>query len=100
MALPVLAPLAPLTTLRLGGPARRLVDAPSAEAVVEAVRSADAAGEPLLLLGGGSNVVIADAGWPGTVVREWDLAGVQNTEALTGEITGRLRDVISTHARA
>ncbi len=69
MALPVLAPLAPLTTLRLGGPARRLVDAPSAEAVVEAVRSADAAGEPLLLLGGGSNVVIADAGWPGTVVR-------------------------------
>ena len=69
MALPVLAPLAPLTTLRLGGPARRLVDAPSAEAVVEAIRAADAAGEPLLLLGGGSNVVIADAGWPGTVVR-------------------------------
>jgi UDP-N-acetylmuramate dehydrogenase len=61
--------LAPLTTLRLGGPAQRLVDAPSADAVVEAVRAADAAGEPLLLLGGGSNVVIADEGWPGTVVR-------------------------------
>ncbi len=66
---PVLAPLAPLTTLRLGGPARRLVDAPTAEAVVDAVRAADAAGEPMLLLGGGSNVVIADEGWPGTVVR-------------------------------
>jgi UDP-N-acetylmuramate dehydrogenase len=69
VALPVLAPLAPLTTLRLGGPARRLVDAPSADAVVEAIRAADAAGDPLLLLGGGSNVVVADAGWPGTVLR-------------------------------
>jgi UDP-N-acetylmuramate dehydrogenase len=60
--------LAPLTTLRLGGPAPRLVEATSADAVVAAVRAADAAGEPLLLLGGGSNVVIADEGWPGTVV--------------------------------
>jgi UDP-N-acetylmuramate dehydrogenase len=60
--------LAPLTTLRLGGPARRLVEAESADAVVAAVDAADRAGEPLLLLGGGSNVVIADDGWPGTVV--------------------------------
>jgi UDP-N-acetylmuramate dehydrogenase len=60
--------LAPLTTLRLGGPARRLVEATSADAVVEAVRAAEAAGEPLLVLGGGSNVVVADEGWPGTVV--------------------------------
>jgi UDP-N-acetylmuramate dehydrogenase len=67
---PVLSvPLAPLTTLRLGGPARRLVDAATTDEVVAAVRAADAAGEPLLLLGGGSNVVIADEGWPGTVVR-------------------------------
>jgi UDP-N-acetylmuramate dehydrogenase len=58
-----------MTTLRLGGPARRLVDAATADAVVDAVRAADVAGEPLLLLGGGSNVVIADEGWPGTVVR-------------------------------
>jgi UDP-N-acetylmuramate dehydrogenase len=65
----VLAPLAPLTTLRVGGPGRRLVDAGTAAAVVDAVRAADTAGEPMLLLGGGSNVVIADAGWPGTVVR-------------------------------
>ena len=60
--------LAPLTTLRLGGPARRLVEATSADAVVHAVRAADLSGEPLLVLGGGSNVVIADDGWPGTVV--------------------------------
>jgi len=62
----VATPLAPLTTLRLGGPAHRFVDAPSADVVVEALRTAD---EPVLLLGGGSNVVIADEGWPGLVVR-------------------------------
>ncbi|MDT7586366.1 MAG: UDP-N-acetylmuramate dehydrogenase [Pseudonocardiales bacterium] len=61
-------PLAELTTLRLGGPAQRLVRADSAEAVVDAVRAAAAAGEPLLVLGGGSNLVVADAGVPGTTV--------------------------------
>ncbi|MFJ9693456.1 UDP-N-acetylmuramate dehydrogenase [Kitasatospora sp. NPDC101183] len=63
------APLAPLTTLRLGGPARRLVTAHTDDEVVAAVREADAAGEPLLVIGGGSNLVIGDAGFPGTVLR-------------------------------
>jgi UDP-N-acetylmuramate dehydrogenase len=62
-------PLAPYTTLRLGGPARRLVEAGSEAEVVAAVRAADTAGEPLLVLGGGSNLVVADEGFPGTVVR-------------------------------
>jgi UDP-N-acetylmuramate dehydrogenase len=61
-------PLRELTTLRLGGPAERLVRAGSAGDVVEAVRAADEAGEPVLVLGGGSNLVVADAGVPGTVV--------------------------------
>lgn len=60
--------LAPHTTLRIGGPAERLVVARSADEVVDAVRTADDAGEPLLLLGGGSNVVIADEGVPGTAL--------------------------------
>lgn len=59
-------PLAPLTTLGLGGPADRLVTAAGERELVEAV---SAAGEPLLVLGGGSNLVVADAGFPGTVVR-------------------------------
>jgi len=62
-------PLAPLTTLRLGGPARRLVEARDEDEAVEAVRSADAANEDPLVLAGGSNVVVADAGFPGLVVR-------------------------------
>src|SRR4051794_18018825 len=46
--------LAPLTTLRLGGPARRIVEARSEDEAIAAVRAADASGEPLLLLAGGS----------------------------------------------
>ena len=62
-------PLAELTTLQLGGPARRLLEPASAAELVEAVAAADASGEPLLLIAGGSNLVIADAGFEGTVVR-------------------------------
>jgi UDP-N-acetylmuramate dehydrogenase len=58
-----------LTTLRLGGPAARYLEAGDEQAVVEAVRAADRAGEPLLVMSGGSNVVVADAGFPGTVLR-------------------------------
>jgi UDP-N-acetylmuramate dehydrogenase len=61
--------LSDLTTLHLGGPAARLVEAATEEAVIDAVMAADRAGEPLLVLAGGSNVVVADEGFPGTVVR-------------------------------
>jgi UDP-N-acetylmuramate dehydrogenase len=70
--------LSDLTTLRLGGPAARYVEAHSEDAVVDAVRAADRDGEPLLVLAGGSNVVVADAGFPGTVVRV-ATAGVTRT---------------------
>ncbi|GHF57139.1 UDP-N-acetylenolpyruvoylglucosamine reductase [Streptomyces mashuensis] len=63
------APLAPLTTFRLGGPARRLVTATTDDEVITAVREADDAGTPLLLIGGGSNLVIADKGFEGTALR-------------------------------
>ena len=63
------APLAPLTTLRLGGPAAKVVEAHTDDELVEAVRACDRAGEPVLVLAGGSNVVIADEGFAGTVVR-------------------------------
>ncbi len=62
--------LADLTTLRLGGPAARYVETSSADEMVEAVRTADEAGEPVLVLGGGSNLVVADEGFGGVVVRD------------------------------
>ncbi|MET9649486.1 MULTISPECIES: UDP-N-acetylmuramate dehydrogenase [unclassified Streptomyces] len=63
------APLAPLTTFRLGGPANRLVTATTDDEVVATVRAADAAGTPLLIIGGGSNLVIGDKGFDGTALR-------------------------------
>jgi UDP-N-acetylmuramate dehydrogenase len=60
--------LADLTTLAVGGPIERLLEATNAGELVTAVRDADEAGRPLLLLGGGSNVVAPDEGWPGDVV--------------------------------
>ena len=61
--------LADHTTLRLGGPARAWVDASTPDEVVEAVRACDEAGTPVLLVSGGSNLVVADDGFDGTVVR-------------------------------
>lgn len=60
--------LADHTTLRVGGPARRWVEADSEHALISAVAEADAAGEPVLLLSGGSNMVVADEGFDGVVV--------------------------------
>jgi UDP-N-acetylmuramate dehydrogenase len=61
--------LADFTTLRLGGPAGRLVEASDEAEIVAAVQAADEGGTPLLILAGGSNLVVADAGFPGTVLR-------------------------------
>lgn len=57
--------LAPLTTLRLGGMARRMVDLERREDVVAAVREAHTRAEPLFVMGRGSNVVVGDDGFPG-----------------------------------
>ena len=63
------APLAPRTTLGLGGPARWLLEAERAEDAVAALRWAAAEGVAVTILGGGSNVVVADAGVDGLVLR-------------------------------
>ena len=62
-------PLSAHTTLRVGGPARSWVTATTEAELVDAVSSADERGEPLLVLGGGSNLVVADEGFAGTVVQ-------------------------------
>jgi UDP-N-acetylmuramate dehydrogenase len=61
--------LAELTTARVGGPARTLVEASTEQEIIEAVRAADTAGQPLLIIAGGSNLLIGDEGFDGTVVR-------------------------------
>jgi UDP-N-acetylmuramate dehydrogenase len=78
-------PLARFTTLRLGGPARRLVEAGTEAEVIAQVQAADSRGEPLLVLGGGSNLVIADDGFPGTVVRITAGGTYRTTQAQPGD---------------
>jgi len=62
-------PLAPLTTFKVGGPARYFVEARSEEDVRAALAESRNRGWPLFVLGGGSNLVISDAGWPGLVLK-------------------------------
>jgi len=62
--------LSTLTTLRVGGPAARYVETTSEAELIDAVRTADEAGEPLLVIGGGSNLLVADEGFAGLVVRD------------------------------
>ena len=61
--------LSDITTMGVGGPADRFIVARTREEILEAVQKADAAGTPLLIVGGGSNLVIADEGYRGTVLQ-------------------------------
>ena len=62
--------LADLTTMGVGGEVRHLVEAQSDHEIIAAVTAADEAGEPLLMLGGGSNILADDAPFDGTVIRD------------------------------
>jgi UDP-N-acetylmuramate dehydrogenase len=84
--------LAELTTLRLGGPAGRLVEARTDDEVVAAVREAE---PPVLVLAGGSNVVVADEGVPGTVVRIATRGVELNRVANPGSPAGTTRLVVA-----
>lgn len=63
------APLAPLTTFKVGGPADLLIETHTGEEIVTALKSAHAHGAPVTMLGGGSNVLIGDRGIRGLVIR-------------------------------
>jgi UDP-N-acetylmuramate dehydrogenase len=62
-------PLADYTTLGLGGPAARFCSVASTDELIATVRDVDRSGDPLLVLGGGSNLVVADEGFAGTVIQ-------------------------------
>jgi UDP-N-acetylmuramate dehydrogenase len=62
-------PLAPYTTLRVGGPARYFVEARSEAEIIDALAYAREHALEVFVLGGGSNLVVSDAGWPGLVLK-------------------------------
>src|ERR1700679_817107 len=74
-------PLAPFTTFGIGGPARWFVEAQSEDEIVEATGWARERAVPLFVLGGGSNLLVADAGFAGLVLRI-GLRGVASGESV------------------
>jgi UDP-N-acetylmuramate dehydrogenase len=78
--------LADYTTLGLGGPAQAFISADTEQDLIDAVRSADKAGQPVLLVGGGSNLVISDDGFPGTVIHV-NTRGLTYIDAGDGAVT-------------
>jgi len=62
--------LASLTTLHVGGPAKKYLAATSEAEIIDAIKAADAANEPVLVLGTGSNMVVSDQGFPGLVIHD------------------------------
>lgn len=94
--------LSEVTTLRLGGPARTVIEATTEQVLITAVRDADQAGEPVLLVGGGSNLVVSDAGFDGTVVlvrtRGIDVSADACSGAMVTIAAGEVWDDIVTHA--
>jgi UDP-N-acetylmuramate dehydrogenase len=78
--------LADHTTLRVGGPARRMITVETEAELVEAVADLDGGGEPLLVLGGGSNLLVGDAGFHGTVVKIATEGIVEDTAACSGAV--------------
>ena len=76
--------LANHTSLRIGGPAKNFVHATTEEDLVNAVKTADAAGEEVLIIGGGSNVLVSDAGFNGTVIRVETKGNTYHVDACSG----------------
>ncbi len=79
--------LSELTTSAVGGPVGTLVEARTEAEIIDAVRSADAAGEKLLIIGGGSNLLISDAGYPGTVLKIASQGFTVNSEDSCGGVS-------------
>jgi UDP-N-acetylmuramate dehydrogenase len=79
--------LSTLTTAAVGGPADTYSEARSEAEIIDAVRAADAAGQPLLILGGGSNLLVSDDGFPGAVLKIASEGITVNTEDSCGGVS-------------
>ena len=87
-------PLSTLTTMRVGGPAQRLVTAETTDELVDAVREVDDADEPLLRVSGGSNLVVADEGFAGSLVRVATIGVDEINQRAENHVSRRARKTV------
>jgi len=76
--------LSTFTTLGVGGPAAKIMHVTSEAQLIDAVKEADNAKTPMLILGGGSNVLISDSGFAGTVIRVETTGNTYEIDACSG----------------
>ena len=76
--------LSNFTTLKVGGPAQKIVHAHTEDELVNFVKAADNSGEKILILGGGSNLLISDEGFAGTVIRVESKGNALEFDACSG----------------
>ena len=90
-------PLAPYTTFKIGGPARWFAEAATEADILEAVEVARSRSLPLFPLGGGSNLLVSDAGFPGLVLHI-ALKGIERQEDQFTVAAGENWDGFVSHA--
>lgn len=94
------APLAPLTTFRIGGPADLLYTATSADDLAAAITAARDAGVPFFVLGLGANILIGDGGFRGLVIRNAATAHAWSSDGLLRAESGAIvQDLVLESAR-
>ena len=84
-------PLADVTTFRLGGPCRDLVTCATPDALADAVRTCRGRSEMFLLIGGGSNLLVSDEGYEGTVLRFHSTQPLVQDQGPVWEVSGSTR---------
>jgi UDP-N-acetylmuramate dehydrogenase len=90
-------PLSPLTTFKIGGPARYFTRVQTQEELRAALAFAQKNNLPVLLLGGGSNLLVADTGWKGLVIKI-ELRGIAEQNGLLVVEAGEEWDALVEHA--
>ena len=88
-------PLAPLTTFRIGGPARYFLETDDTEKITMALQAANRQGLPVFVLGGGSNIVVSDQGFAGIVIRIADKTNSVSGVTITAGSGALLQSVAS-----
>ncbi len=87
-------PLSGYTRFGIGGPARTYVETADEDAFVQALDTVRQAGQPYVVIGGGTNLIVSDAGFPGTVLRFTAAELAAQGNSVTADAGAVLQDLV------